>query len=543
MGISGDVDHSLHSRPYGSSPGIMEKSFVGVAVLVGVLYAAYFEFRYNGLWVENDTSVFNSTTKAMLQAGTVFFPGQYAHGPGYPAWLGVVSLLTGWSPMLVNTLVAPFFGISFAMLVAYLLYRRFLRTERAVAFACFLLFLVPEVMFTVLRGNHEKINVSFIMLAFYGILWFADAAKQRNLLHTGMASLLYYVSVFMNGITNDYFGMFLALAGFLTAVVLTLTRRAKWMEGDIRPLANRLWVTASLSGIIMVWVMVFFFPQSSGDTSLLFTLLRKLKNLAATQQATTNPYAIAGQLWITPSVNDLFSAFHLALIATSGLSMVYIFFSVVLRRRIRIRVAEVFLIGIYVSLALLVVAAIPADLVGLNAGTNLELRNYTYFALFAPPVIVMSIGALRARFSPAKRFFTGRITLGVLYVVFFSVGLLKGTVEPALYNVWMGYSASEREALTIFESHTNDTAMWAGTGNRLVYLYNSMYPNSSSGDQVVGYSIGQSPYATDIMLSPLIRGASIAQEIPLPSVHGMDRLVDAGGAQIYKAPTTTPFQY
>ncbi len=525
---------------YGSPHG---RSLVALLVLVGIAYAAYFILRYDGMWIENDTSVFTGTTTAMLKAGSAFFAGQYSHGPGYPAWLGDVSLETGLSPMVVNGLLAPFFGVVFMVLTAHLLYRKFLRTEAAVAVAVLILFLVPDVMFTVLRGNHEKINVPFIMLAFYCVLWVVDAVRNQDFRSIALSTMLYYVSVFMNGVTNDYFGVFLIIATFIAALFLWLFRRPRWSGGAALPYAKRFAATTFISGLLMVWVMVFLFPQSGSDTSLFVTLIHKLQNLFTTQVISSNPYAIASQQWTSPLVNTMFSVFHYGLIGISAMSIVHLFVIVVVRKTVNIRGEEYVAVASYVALAILVAIAIPADLVGLNAGTNLELRNYTYYALFAPPIIVMMVGALRARLAHHRKAAWLRATVASMYAILFVVGMLKGTVEPLVSNVWMQYTRSEREALVVFQNHTTDTALWTGGGNRLAYLYNALFPDSSTGDQVVGYSIGPSPYATDIMTSPMIRASTIATQIAMPSVSGMDRVFDDGGAQIYRRPTTTPFQY
>ncbi len=538
------VDRSALSRqeetPYGASR--TGSSFAGAVAVIGALYAAYFEFRYNGLWIENDTSVFTGTTTAMLRAGSVLFPGQYSHGFGYPAWLGVLSLETGLSPAVVNGLVAPFFGMTFALLTAYLLYRRLLRSEAATAVAAMLLFLVPDLMFTLLRGNHEKLNVPFIMLAVYSLLWFVDAERRGDFKSTITSTILYYVSIYMNGVTNDYFGVFMVVAGLLTAAMLTLFGRRIVGGGESRDYIRRFRTTAMVSALLMLWVMVFLFPQSAGDTTLMQTLLTKLKDLFVTQLAADNPYAIASSQWVTAGVNEVFATFHWALILLSGVSLLFIV-AAVLRRRVRVRSEEFVLFCVYLAFMALVAAAVPVDLVGLSAGTNLELRNYTYFSLFAPPVTVIALGIVRSRLGSRLRGVLVTGVLALVYGVMFILAVPKSTVEPVSSTLWMGYTADERAALTAFEQNARSTAMWVGGDNRLVYLYGALFPDSRSRDVVVGYSPAKSPFITDVLVSPMVTGSALANRVALPDVHLMNRIFDNGGAQIYAPPFSSPFQY
>lgn len=527
--------------PYGASHG--RSNFAGVVAVIGVLYAAYFEFRYNGLWIENDTSVFTGTTTAMLRAGSVFFPGQYSHGFGYPAWLGVLSLDTGLSPAVVNGLVAPFFGMTFALLTAYLLYRRLLRSEVATAVAAMLLFLIPDLMFTLLRGNHEKLNVPFIMLAVYSLLWFVDARRRRDFRSMFVSTVLYYVCVFMNGITNDYFGVFLAIALFSAAPLLVFFERMRWTRESLRDHVRRFTVTAVVSAIIMVWVMVFLFPQTNSTVGLVTALLVRLQHLFTTQQATDNPYVTASQQWVTPLVNAIFSSFNWGLVVLSSLALVYMLVLSKPIKRVVVNSEELVLAAMYLSLLGLVFAAVPVDLVGLSAGTNLELRNYTYYALFASPVIVIAMGIVRSRLRLGLHGQASSFVLALVYGALFLIAVPKGTVDPLYSNQWLGYTADEKQALVVFGEHTRSTALWAGANNRLPELYATLFPGLTARDMVVGYSARRSPYATDIMMSPMIRGSTIAERISLPGVDGMNRLFDDGGAQIYVPQLRGPFQY
>jgi hypothetical protein len=527
------LDSAENRRPW---PGI------GLLFVLALLYAAYFELRYSGLWIENDTAVFTGTTTAMLRAGSVLFNGQYPHGFGYPAWLGVLSLETGLAPAVVNGLIAPFFGTMAMTLAAALFYRRLLRSDGAATVAVLMLFLVPDLMFTVLRGNHEKLNVPFIMLAVYSVIWFVDAQKAGDLKTMTVAVVLYYVSVFVNGVTNDYFGVLLSLAGFLTALLLTLFRNRSWTRESTREYVRRFRLSAFLTGLLMLWVMVFLFPRSDGDVSLLQTLIVKLKSLLSSQRVADNPYQIASQQWVTPWVNEAFSLFHWSVILLSATALVYILRGVI-SRRLHVRAEEYVLLCVYVAFALLVAVAVPVDFVGLGAGTNLELRNYTYFTLFAVPVIVTGIGVLRSSIHPPSIGGVIKVAgLGVIAILFVAA-LLKSTVDPLVSNSWMMYTPSEREAIAVFHKHSSDTALWAGGGDRLGYLYTALYPDSRSGDEVVGYAIRKSPFVTEILVSPIIRASVMARHEPMPSVRGYDEVFDNGGAQIFERPITDVFQY
>lgn len=499
-----------------------------ISMAIGLLYALYFVLRYGGLWTENDTSVFTATTNALLSSHTVLFPGEYSHGFGYPAWLASLCLATGLSPLVVNSVIAPFIGVILFIVSGFTLYQRILRSKMYAAVALFVLYAVPELMFTVLRGNHEKLNVPYILLGLFAVIWSVDSIRDGRFKDVVVSSSLFYLCIFGNGVVNDYFGILTVVATLLVGFFIWASRKTRFSEHLLVDYQRRNFTVAVISLLVMLWVMVFLFPESGGDVSLLSLVLSKFTNLFVSVQGGANPYTLASQQWASPAINTILSLFHWMVLGASFL--VFLLASI---GRIWGRHAgedEMIVWAIYFAFGTLVALAIPVDFFGLAAGSNLEVRNYTYFALVAAPPIAMGV----RRFVSRSRLWL--LSVGLLYCVMLLVGMQKATLDPAVSNSWLFYSPGEREALSTVLSRSVATGIWAGPDNRLPYVAASLNV-PANGNEIVAYSYLETPYAVDFLWSPVEKAASQALRTVTPDFSRMNRIFDDGQAQIYrKAP-------
>lgn len=517
-----------------------------LTLLVGMLYATYFVVRYGGLWTENDTSVFSQVARQTIQARNVLFPGQYAHGFGYPAWLASLSLLTGLSVSVVDTVVMPFVGVLLAVLGGYMLYKKVLGSERRAGLSVLLLLASGDFMFTILRGNHEKLNVVFLLVAVYALLRGFDEMSARRTGPFAIWVLLFYLVVFANATVNDYFAStFVAGSAMALGVAALLMRRHNLANEEAASSMSRYALSVGVSWLLVWWVMLFVFPPAGHDFSLLKSAIQKVSQLFLSFHSSSNPYIIAHQQWAGPVVYALTAAYRWILSIVAVVAWLVEAWAIIVRRH-PIDFSRLLFLLLFGAFGFLIVLAIPVDFVGLAAGANLEVRNFPYFVLFAAPMVVWGLGRAQEMLKARGRVLSSRARLlytnlsAVALSVFLVVGLLKSTLDPLISNQWMFYTSSERQTVQWFLQTGKHSNMWTGPDNRLVYLQSMLSSGQRTSNQLGGYTL--STVYRNWMMSPQIRVNSIVQNRPVPNTFAQDRVYDNGGAQVYHVRPATPFQ-
>ena len=518
---------------------------------LGLLYAAYFVNRYRGLWTENDTALFSGVAVQTMRAGTVLFPGQYSHGFGYPGFLAALGFATSLSPALLNTVVLPYAGVLLLMLVSLVLYRRLLRSQGAGVLAAGLLLLAPDLMFAVVRGNHEKLNVALLLISFYALFKGFAAARRRRGGDLAAWVVVFYLCTLVNACVNDYFASTFVLAEAMAMAILwaidrLVGSRARWSGGAVARLA----LVSATSWLLVWWVMLYVFQPAGADFRLLGTAIQRLTHLFLSLHARSNPFAAVAQQWAGRTAQIAVAAFRYLLILGSFVVWLWDAVRLVRRRAQRVPVLErAFLFGVYAGFAVLVAVAVPLDFTGIGAGTNLEVRNFTYFGLVAAPVLARGVRLLTAAAhrGRARRRTTswrlaagaGRVAVAVACTGLLGISLLKVTLDPVISNQWIFYSPAERQALAAFWNHARASALWTGPDNRLVYVQGTWSPSNPYDNQIVGYSIASRPQIRNLLISPVVDANAIAESFPLPYLGGMNQVYQNGGARIlHDAPQT-----
>lgn len=522
-----------------------ERQSFGWLLAIGLAYAGYFVLRFGGLWSENDTGVFSSVTRAMLRAGSIFFPGQYVHGYGYPAWLGSVSLLTGLSPTIVNTVVAPYIGVLLLVTLGYLVYREVLGAPRVAAVAVLLLFGAPDLLFGVLRGNHEKLTIALTLLALYAILRGFRAMGRRRGWQYAAWALVAYVVIFTNATVNDYFASTFTVATGLAMIGGSWILR--WQGRDRRAPVDpqgfrRLAIVVLASWLVIWWVMFFVFPPAGQDFALLKTAGAKILSLFTTFHAGSNPYVLAASQWAGEVADVLVSSYRWVLFGFSFIGWALALWVIVVRRR-RVPWQTILLLMLYGAFGLTVAASIPVDFAGLAAGANLEVRNFTYFSILAAPVAAWGWSSGPVRRLTAWVGARKVLSQGVIPVIlgaFFLVSLLKVTLDPSISNQWLFYRPSERQAVAFFWTKARGSTLWTGPDNRIPDMWGGWASNNTYGNGIVGYTLSGAD--RDWLKSPVVVASSIAEDSPVPNYSAQDRVYDNGTSQIFHVRPLTPFQ-
>ena len=509
-------------------------------LFIGFLYATYFVTRYGGLWTENDTAVFTQVTRSMIHAQSVLFPGQYTHGFGYPTWLGTLSLLTGLKVSVMNTIVVPFLGMILLVVSAFVAYRTFLKSNRMAVMAVLVLFAVPDLMFTVLRGNHEKLNIALMLMALVALFRSLKIVYEGNWRAAMIWVVLFYTLVFVNATVNDYFASTFAAASTLTLLAGSiLVKRNIPVAEPYRAQFTRLTSYVAASWLLVWWVMLYVFPASGHDFQLLHGALLKLTNLFLTLHTSSNPYAAPTSQWAGYIVRFLVASFRWILFLVSFFIWIQELWRLIVKKQQHRTLEHLFLLALYGGFGFLVALAIPMDFTGLNAGTNLEVRNFPYFALMASPVLVWGLNQAHRRLSAVIRRKIVPI-VGIFLALFILIGLFKSTLDPVISNSWIFYTPAEKQALTAFDQHSVSATLWTGPDNRLVYANAMFNASETTSSQVAGY--GYTSSDTDVLISPEVIQNTFVQHKPIPRYQSKNRIYDNGSAQIYRRMPRTFFE-
>src|SRR6185503_19054635 len=136
----------------------------GMAILAGV----YFIVRPGTLWSETDSGVMAQAIRVVMNQAQLA-PASldaYYNGFGYQVVATAIVTYTGVS---IQTLQQEIFPVVSALVVlpAWALYRELTGSARIATLAVLLLLIVPEHLFAVLRGSHERLDRAFLMTALW----------------------------------------------------------------------------------------------------------------------------------------------------------------------------------------------------------------------------------------------------------------------------------------------------------------------------------------------------------------------------------------
>lgn len=525
------------------------------ALILGFSFGAYFVLRYLGLWTEQDTEVFIRVITDMQAFGSLQSPGAYTHGYAYPVWATTLANLTGLQVADLLQLYTPMFGNVLLALSGYVFFRRLLASQRLGLSATIILFLVPELVFTVSRGNHEKLTVALTLFALCALLNSFLSWQRGDRRSTFFAwGLSYYLSAFTLATLNIFFGsvMIVALSVMLlfAALIVVLRPRA---GASLRPVVGRLARVVSITWLLVLLVMWYVYPQTSGTHEILRETARERLSVlffpeTATAEDTfevSDPYAVGALDWASLDAYRLVSLFRWTLFLCSFPTWL-VLLVLAWRRLENVSLERFFLLGLYGALGLVLALAVPIDFLNLSAGTNLQVRMYTYFALLAAPMLALGLGSLTQLGSPSrapKILVTGLVTLG--FGFFAVLSLFKATLDPTLSNRWLFYHPAEVQAARFWDQRHDHNSLWLDVEGRLRYAYITTYPEAYPkgvpDDNLYDFGpfSGRDAFA---LRSSLLEKTAVAWQLRPSPLWLEDRPYDNGEAQIYHRIPRTPFQ-
>lgn len=514
-------------------------------LIMSILYAGFFVLRYGGLWIENDTAVFSRQAAEFITHGSIFYPGLYNHGFAYASWLGSLSLITGVNPATFNTVIMPFMGFILLVIPAHLAFSVLLRSKHLAVLGAIILVSIPDVAFSALRGTHEKLSMAFVCMGVFCLIKAFEAfAQDRRRLVVWL--VLYFLVEFLNATTNDYFAFTFTFAITLTLVLGVIgIKLFRFEVKDRLPnlLARLGWVVTA-TWAILFGVMFFVFPPEAHDVGLAYGAIKSLTHLFYTLHASSNPYVQATSQWSNPVVFQIMNISRwlvvLASAAVWGLNMYKL-----LWRKEGLVVKRLVLISVYSAFAFLVCASIPLDFSGLAAGSNLEVRNFTYVVLFGVPLMAEGIYELTQLSwlkSKPRRDWMVKITRPVVVGLMSGLmllGFLNVTLDPLVSNSWIFYKADEAQAIRFFWGHNKKQTLWTGPDDRLAYYAYARLIRDPRHNTVIGYT--PTMFTKEFLFSPAVVASDLAQHVREFNYHANNLIYDNGGARIYRVRPQSPF--
>lgn len=508
-----------------------------LVLCLGIFFASYLVIRYGGLWSENDTAIFTHDALLTARYHTTIFPTQYPHGFGYQLWLAILQMTTHMPAGYINTTILPFIGVGFTLVLAFVTYKELMEHVGLSELAILLILAVPDIMFTVLRGNHEKLTVILLLASVFVLVRFLKSSRTKERL---LWELIFYFLIATNGVVNDYFTV-MSIWGMATYLLIggIFSWRTGFPSGRSLLAVVRLLFISMVLVSIDVWIV---YPPAHADVQLAVQALQRLKALFATHRIASNPLSSPVQQWVDVPIYLVVSIFRW-IVVFGSFAVWLLTFLRPLRQKEALSVPTLIMISMYAATAILVAVAVPVDLTGLAAGSNLEVRNYTYFALFAVPFVALGISQLLSM-TNRKRYKKGVLVATVLLVPFLLImSLLKSTLDPLISNQWMFYSASEKQAVLFYLRHRGAAPgfLWAGPDERLRNAAATWWPGPIPW-YVSGGGTPAFPSFSFWLWSPNIATNSVELKDPLPSFHNQNLIYSNGTTKLYAARPASPFE-
>lgn len=517
-------------------------------VLIGSLLSAlfvgvYFVLRFAGLWSEQDTHVFVQVTERMRIAGRLTFDGSYPHGFGYPVWLLGLAEISGapLGPLLQQHL--PLVSTLFLGAIGFAAFRAFTGSARVGGLGVLVLLLVPEVVFTVARGNHEKLTVALTLAAMFALFQSYRELESRRRWATFLGWVVsYYAFAFVLVAQNAFFGSSFILASTAALGFLALLRWLARSTADrLAPVARRLVVVTAASWGFVALVLFYIYPTAGDTLRIMATAAERVSALVLSLTPEANPYVVTVTDWINPVAYQLISSFRWILLVGS-LAMWVVWVRRVLRGDADLPLHVLFLTAMYAAFAMQVAFAMVIDLTGLAAGTNLQVRLFTYFAVVAAPVFAMGLDALigSAKSSTSRRHWQ-RWVLPIGFAVFGVLSMTKATLDPAVASRWLFYRSQEMAAMRFWDERNHYEQLWVGVEPRLRHAYSMHFPLGSVNGNAFSVR-ARDTSAASALNTELVRANAIAWGLPESALLLDHRVYDNGDATLHRRIARTPFQ-
>jgi hypothetical protein len=576
-----------------------------IPLVVALLVVGTVWIRYENPWAENDTAVLTLAARAVLDEGTIA-PSRYAydHGFGYPSFLATLSTITGLSTHQVQVIMLPWLTV-FTALAAFIAFRAVTRSARAGAVAASLLLIQPDFLFVNQRGSHEKMTWTFVLTLIFCLAVSLEGSRVRKV---APLVVTFYLCGFAMLTTNAFFG-----SSFTTIVLLSVvggvlvTRRLFRFELSRRVVPRLGYVFLVLTALTYVIVFYIYAPAGNNVANLgrvvdrLASLYLNVdthvetrvteaaqvsSNASVSRSATTtSPYASVTLGWTSTLTFVLLTLFTWLMMASAFICWLILAVTFVRRGVARSDLALFLVWAFTASAAIQIALSVGSDFAGV-LGSNLQLRLFPVFNVFAIPLIVGTvsgysiprrskllrnvamIGGLAIPIVAGVAYPPATILLAValgllfyivpnwersvsarrltavvgacLFVYFTGAAVLKATNDPLVSSKWTFYDGNEAQAIQWANENLANQVIWADIDERVRTA--SILELGDDGSSAALWTTRRSPSVRYVLQSEVIEARAKRTSSILPTSVETDQIYDNGSANVWHYLPSTPYQ-
>jgi len=497
-------------------------ALLGLALVIG----AYFILRYRGLWAESDTGVMTQAIRVVGDNDALAPPtsGVYVNGYGYQIVSMAIMAFTGLSVETLQILVYPLVSAAL-VLPAWALYRELTGSPRIASLATLLLLLVPEHLFAVLRGSHERLDRAFLLTALWLLLRSVRfrGDRPRFVVNAGLFVVMTYGLI----ATNALFGMSFVAALATALVVSLLARLGPHSVRGYAAETTHLFSWSSAAGVLLVGLFTWIiYPPFGPGLLALSAIPGKLISIILSGAPGFDPYTYVATAWVSTIAFLVLSTMNFVVLGTSALAWLGLGRSW-LRGAVPPSLGTWVLWLLYTAFALQGAAAIMSDRTGSLQG-NVQYRAFSVFSTIAVPLVALWL----SRWRPGT---WRRGATAVVVAAATILALAKTTLEPAVSNKWMFYTAPELQSLVWADGHQRDAATWVGPDDRLPAAYLLYFGNPAATNAWVTAFESSADVDSFLVSAPILL-QSDRLEIALPSLDAMNVVYDNGDVRLLRRP-------
>jgi hypothetical protein len=513
-----------------------------------LLLTLYWLTRFGGYWSEGDTSRTTPTIQAILKTGEIVPQSQRVYPLGflYQTFGTVYSLFTGLNIQTIQQWILPFTGILIT-LVAFTFYLHIFKNPMAAGIAVSLLNLQGDFILTTMRGSHEKLDYLLIFVALLilvlSVQWF-DSLPERIAL-----AFMYYLAILAENTSNVFFASTFTINLILTFCIWMIV--ARYTRNKVTGVPWLLYV-AIVSTVFTFLVVFIWYPPALTVVLTTDNLTQRLiLFLFSPVETPSGLLDLVNASWIFPYAWFWLRAFDIILFAAAGIGWS------ILITRLRNNRNDVtspipnnyfWLIVLLPAFAFQNFVLIFSDLTGsIGQINNLQIRLIPLTAFVAAPVAVYAIYAL-IRWMHSRMRFYWPINIALSAIALFSLflGIIKGTSEPILSNVFLFYSPAEYAGVRWMNDYMPMIApdakpylplIWTGPDERISNLWLSQFWGSKLN--FIPVTTNVTDHFSYAFFSRLSRLAAERLNAPLPDMRNYGVIYANGDVQIYYQPLGT----
>ena len=499
-------------------------------LLLALAAGAYFVLRPDGRWAEEDTASMALSIRAILDTGLLAprLDYVYSNGYGYQAVSVAIMAFTGLPVETLQQVVYPIVS-ALVVLPAWALYREVTGSARIASLATLLLLLVPEHLFALLRGSHERLDRVFMLAA----LWLLVRSLRFHGRPRAVAVHLGLVLVATYGLiaTNVLFGMSFVLALFTALLLSVVARIGPKTVRRFAAESSRLlpWVVGA--GIVLISIFILFlYPPVAESLRALATIPETLANLIFSGGSGFNPYANVLGTWVSPLAFLILSLSNFLLLVLSVAIWLRLGWSW-LRGATPASIGVWMLWVLFAAYALQGAGGVLSDRTGALQG-NVQYRAFSVFATMAAPILAIGL----SRWRPGR---WARTAATGAFAAVAVLAILKMTLDPAVSNKWLFYLPEELQGLRWADSHQRGTDTWIGPDNRLSSafgLVDGLLRDGNRWDEAE-----PEPGTQTFVVSDVVRLQAAKLGTTMPALGSLNIVYDNGDLQLYRRPGVAAF--